>query len=143
MAALLQSWNYFYLRGIPLNSYEKILQIFLVFTPDLPPLRPLEISNKLGMNNAAVSRIIVPLKNRNFLVQDENTRRYSIVPSAALLVRSVKESLKGRLVSIAKPYIDMLRDKVGRRKIYSAAGATLEMQFSISSVRSVKNEKCC
>ncbi len=33
--------------------------------------------------------------------------------------------------------------KVGRRKVYSAAGATLEMQFPISSARSVKNEKCC
>lgn len=96
-----------------MNSYEKVLQILLAFTPDNRPLRTVEISNKLGMNNATVSRILITLKNRNFLVQDESTRHYRLGPSAALLGRSVKESLKGRLVSIAKPYIDMLRDKVG------------------------------
>ena len=96
-----------------MNSYEKVLKILLAFTPDNRPLRTVEISNQLDMNNATVNRILVTLKNEFFVVQDENTRRYRLGPSAALLGRSVRESLKGRLVSIAKPYLDDLRDKVG------------------------------
>jgi DNA-binding IclR family transcriptional regulator len=96
-----------------LNSYEKVLKILLAFTPDNRPLRTVEISKQLEINNATVNRILLTLKNEYFVVQDETTKRYRLGPSAALLGRSVKESLKGRLVSISKPYIDALRDKVG------------------------------
>ena len=95
-----------------MNSYEKVLQILLTFTPENRPLRTVEISNQLGINNATVNRILITLKNNHFVVQDEKTRRYRLGPSAALLGRSVKQSLKGRLVSIAKPYLEELRDKV-------------------------------
>ncbi len=95
-----------------MNSYEKLLQILLAFTPDNRPLRTVEISKQLGINNATVSRILITLKNKQFVVQDEKTRHYRLGPSAALLGRSVRQSLKGRLVSIAKPYLDDLRDKV-------------------------------
>ena len=96
-----------------MNSYEKVLKILLAFTPDNRPLRTIEISKQLGINNATANRILLTLKNEYFVVQDETTKRYRLGPSAALLGRSVKESLKGRLVSISKPYIDALRDKVG------------------------------
>ncbi len=95
-----------------MNSYEKVLKILLAFTPDNKPLRTIEISKQLGINNATANRILLTLKNEYFVVQDENTRQYRLGPSSVLLGRSVKQSLKGRLVSISKLYLDALRDKV-------------------------------
>lgn len=95
-----------------MNSIEKALQILLAFTPDNRPLRTVEVSRRLGMNKATVNRILLTLKNKGFVVQDQ-TRRYRLGPSTALLGRAVKQSLDGRLVALAKPYLDGLRDKVG------------------------------
>jgi IclR family acetate operon transcriptional repressor len=65
------------------------------------------------MNKATVNRILITMKNKGFVAQDQTTRRYRLGPSAADLGRAVKQSLKGRLVALAKPYLDDLRDKVG------------------------------
>ncbi len=96
-----------------MNSIEKALAILLSFTPDNRPLRTVEISHRLQMNKATVNRILITLKKQDFVVQDETTRCYRLGPSTAVLGRAVKQSLKGRLVALAKPYLDGLRDKVG------------------------------
>ena len=96
-----------------LNSIEKALAILLCFTPDNRPLRTVEISQRLEMNKATVNRILITLKNRGFVVQDESTRRYRLGPSTVRLGRAVKQSLDGRMVALAKPYLDSLREKVG------------------------------
>ena len=96
-----------------MNSIEKALEILLAFTPDNRPLRTVEISHRLAMNKATVNRILITLKNKGFVAQDQTTRRYRLGPSTALLGRAVKQSLDGRLVALAKPYLDGLRDKVG------------------------------
>lgn len=96
-----------------MNSNEKALQILLAFAPDNHPLQTVEISRQLGINKATVNRILITLKNQGFVVQDKTTRRYRLGPSVALLGRAVKQSLNGRLVGLAKPYLESLRDKVG------------------------------
>ncbi len=126
-----------------MNSYEKVLKILLAFTPDNKPLKTVEISKQLGINNATTNRILVTLKNEYFVVQDEKTRQYRLGPSAALLGRSVKESLKGRLVSISKPYLDELRDKVGEtvhlevfqnERIYLSYSAKGNRQLTVTPI---------
>ncbi len=96
-----------------MNSIEKALAILLSFTPENRPLQTVEISHRLEMNKATVNRILITLKNKGFVIQDQATRRYRLGPSTALLGRAVKQSLNGRLVALAKPYLDDLRDKVG------------------------------
>lgn len=96
-----------------MNSIEKALTILLSFSPDNRPQRSVEISQQLEMNKATVNRILVTLKNKGFVVQDQATRRYRLGPSTAFLGRAVRQSLNGRLVALAKPYLDHLRDKVG------------------------------
>ena len=124
-----------------MNSYEKVLKILLAFTPDNQPMRTIEISKKLGINNATVNRILITLKNEFFLVQDEKTRHYRLGPSAALLGRSVKQSLKGRLTSMSKPFVDMLRDKVKEtvhlevlqhNRIYLSYSAKADRQLTVT-----------
>lgn len=84
---------------------------------------------------------MLTLKNEYFVVQDETTKQYRLGPSAALLGRSVTESLKGRLVSISKPYLDSLRDKVGETvhlevfqntRIYLSYTATGHRQLTVT-----------
>lgn len=96
-----------------MNSIEKALAILLSFSPDNRPQRSVEISNRLDMNKATVNRILITLKSKGFVVQDTATLRYRLGPSTALLGRAVKKSLDGRLVAMAKPYLEDLRDKVG------------------------------
>ena len=103
----------YFFGGTVLSSIEKALQILLAFTPDNRPLRTVEISRQLGIHKATANRILITLKKKGFAVQDQTTRRYRLGPSAALLGRAVKQSLEGRLVALAKPYLDGLRDKVG------------------------------
>lgn len=121
-----------------MNSIEKALEILRAFTPDNRPLRSVEISQRLEMNKATVNRILITLKNRGFVVQDEATRRYRLGPSTAQLGRAVKQSLSGRLVSLAKPYLDSLRDKVGETvHLEVLTGGRIFLSYSAKGIRQV------
>jgi DNA-binding IclR family transcriptional regulator len=121
-----------------LNSIEKALAILYAFTPDNQPLRSLEISHRLGINKATVNRILITMKKRGFVVQDDATRRYRLGPSTALLGRSVKQSLNGRLVALAKPYLDSLRDKVGETvHLEVLTGGRIFLSYSAKGIRQV------
>lgn len=121
-----------------MNSIEKALEILRAFTPDNRPLRTVEISRRLGMNKATVNRILLIMKNRGFVTQDPTTRRYRLGPSTALLGRAVKQSLNGRLVALAKPYLDDLRDKVGETvHLEILAGEQIFLVYSAKGLRQV------
>lgn len=121
-----------------MNSIEKALEILRAFTPDNRPLRSVEISHRLGMNKATVNRILIILKKRGFVVQDDATRRYRLGPSTALLARAVKQSLNGRLVALAKPYLDSLRDKVGETvHLEVLTGGRIFLSYSAKGIRQV------
>ncbi len=121
-----------------MNSIEKALEILRAFTPNNRPLRSVEISHRLKMNKATVNRILVTLRKRGFVVQDEPTRRYRLGPSTALLGRAVKQSLSGRLVAMAKPYLDDLRDKVDESVHHEVlTGSRIFLAYSAPGVRQV------
>jgi len=121
-----------------LNSIEKALEILRAFTPDNRPLRSVEISHRLEMNKATVNRILITLKKRGFVVQDDATRRYRLGPSTALLGRAVKQSLNGRVVTLAKPYLDSLRDKVGETvHLEVLTGERIFLSYSATGIRQV------
>ncbi len=126
------------MRNTALNSIEKALEILRAFTPENRPLRSVEISHRLGMNKATVNRILITLKKRGFVVQDDATRRYRLGPSTALLGRAVKQSLNGRLVALAKPYLDSLRDKVGETvHLEVLTGGRIFLSYSAKGIRQV------
>ena len=122
-----------------MNSIEKALEILRAFIPDNQPLRSVEISNRLEMNKATVNRILVTLKKRGFVIQDDNSRHYRLGPSTALLGRAVKISLSGRLVALAKPYLDGLRDKVGETvHLEILTGGRIFLTYSAKGIRQVR-----
>lgn len=121
-----------------MNSIEKALEILQTFTPDNQPMRSLEISNRLNMNKSTANRILLILKKKGFVVQDETTRRYRLGPSTAQLGRAVTQSLSGKLVALAKPYLDAFRDRVGETvNLEVVIDDRILLIYSVKGVRQV------
>jgi DNA-binding IclR family transcriptional regulator len=95
-----------------LSSTEKLLTILMSFTPHNPGMGNVELSQKLGMNVSTVNRLLQVLVSFDLIRQDSRTRRYSLGRAAADLGRSLEQSLSSRLVSIAHPFMEDLRDQV-------------------------------
>jgi IclR family acetate operon transcriptional repressor len=71
-----------------------------------------ELSQKLEMNVSTVNRLLQVLVSFDLIRQDPRTRRYSLGRAAADLGRALEQSLSSRLVSIAHPHMEDLRDEV-------------------------------
>ena len=95
------------------QSVEKALEILMAFTPHYQEMGIVELSEKLGYHKSTVSRLLHVLENHGFLWQHPKTKKYHLGESAADIGRSVIQSLGGRLITIAQPYIDDLRNSVG------------------------------
>lgn len=95
------------------QSVEKALEILMAFTPHNQEMGIVELSEKLGYHKSTVSRLLHVLENHGFLWQHPKTKKYHLGESAADIGRSVIQSLGGRLITIAQPYIDDLRNSVG------------------------------
>lgn len=91
------------------NAIEKALDILEVFIPDNRELGTAQISEKLGLHRATASRTLLLLTQKGFLQQNPETKKFSLGRMALLLGKSVVNSLKSGIVTIAKPFIDNLR----------------------------------
>ena len=95
------------------SSAQKAIEILLAFVPDNRTLGTLELSRLLGLNKSTVSRLIRVLAHYDLLQQDDTTKKYSLGRSAAFIGKAVQQSLSTRLVSIAQPFTNYLRDTIG------------------------------
>jgi len=95
------------------SSVQKAIQILLAFVPHNKEMGTLEVSRLLGLNKSTVSRIIGVLAYYSLLQQDDKTKKYSLGKSAAFLGRAIQQSLSNRLVNIAQPFSNNLRDIIG------------------------------
>lgn len=92
------------------NSIDKALKILSSFAPYNQEMGTVEISQKLGLHKATVSRILLNLARHGFLQQDTKTKKFILGPAIVPLTRAVNQSLKTNMIHIAKPFIDQLRD---------------------------------
>lgn len=92
------------------NSIDKALNILSTFTPNNKEMGTIEISHKLGLHKATVSRILLNLKRHGYLQQNFKTKKFTLGPSILRLALSIQRSLNNNIVHIAKPYVDELRD---------------------------------
>jgi DNA-binding IclR family transcriptional regulator len=97
---------------VELNAIEKALVVLLSFKDNNRACGTVELADRLGMHKATVSRVLNTLKKHNFLDQDPQTKLYSLGPAVASLSQALGQSLEGRLLGIAQPYLEELRDKV-------------------------------
>ena len=78
-----------------MNSIEKALKILRVFTPDNRPLRSMEINHRLKMNKTTANRILIILKKRGFVVQEDR-----VVAAVAIIVPSFRMSSNIESISL-------------------------------------------
>jgi len=90
---------------------EKALRLLKAFAPRNKSIGPLALSRKLGYHPSTTTRLLRVLKKHGFVEQEPETKQYYLGRSIIFLARAVIESLNTDLVSIAKPYIDNLRDR--------------------------------
>ena len=93
-------------------AVEKALRILMAFTPHNEKTAAVTLSKKLGLHPSTTTRLLKVLKKHGFVEQDPETKKYSLGRSNLFLAQSIIESLNTDLVSIARPFIDNLRDKI-------------------------------
>jgi DNA-binding IclR family transcriptional regulator len=82
---------------------ERAADVLLYFGQcNSPDLGVTEIAQSLDLSKAAVHRLLASLRTRNLVVLDEQTRRYSLGPSALLLGLSALERLDVRRLAAAE-----------------------------------------
>ena len=96
-----------------LKTIEKALMVFKCFAQEDSSLGTTELANMLNTNKATMSRVLTTLKKHDFLEKDPRTRRYRLGPAMAEMARAVNRTLSGRIVNVAAPVANALRDEVG------------------------------
>ncbi len=92
-------------------AVEKALTILTAFLPHNERIGSLDLSRKLGYHPSTTTRLLKVLKKHGFVEQDPETKKYSLGRSNVFLAHAVIESLNTDLVSIARPYLQNLRDR--------------------------------
>ncbi len=93
-------------------AVEKALRILMAFVPRNEKTAPVVLSKRLDIHPSTTTRLLKVLKKHGFVEQDPETRKYSLGRSTLFLAQAVIESLNTELVSIARPFIDSLRDRI-------------------------------
>ncbi len=93
-------------------AVEKALRILMAFNPRNEKMAAGALSRKLGLHPSTTTRLLKVLKKHGFIEQDPETRKYFLGRSNLFLAQAVIESLNTDLVSIARPFIDKLRDRI-------------------------------
>ena len=95
------------------SSLQKALEILLSFTPNNHEIGTSELARNLGLNKSTVSRLLQVLAAYGFVKKNDATQKYSLGSGAISIGRAAIRYLNDHLVTIAQPFIDELRDRIG------------------------------
>jgi DNA-binding IclR family transcriptional regulator len=79
--------------------------ILMAFSSQGEEMGTVELSHKLGLHPATVSRLLQILRKKGFLDQIEGTRKFTFGPSLFELGKIIFRSIHPNLLSIAIPYL--------------------------------------
>jgi DNA-binding IclR family transcriptional regulator len=96
------------------ESLKKALNILVSFAPSNRERSATELGKELGLHRSTVSRLLRVLQAHGFIYQDHWTKKYSLGKSAFDVGNAVYQTVRERMTIIAQPYIDDLRDSIGR-----------------------------
>ena len=96
------------------RSLEKALDLLQTFNPYNQELSTLELAGKMGMHRSTASRLLRVLQERGFLARNDDNKKYSLGPAISELAKSLNGSLNGRLVRVATPFLEALRNRIGQ-----------------------------
>ena len=118
------------------NAIEKALTILNIFPPHNRELSTNEISDIQGYHKATTSRTLLLLKKYGFLEQNKQNKKFKLGPSIPILSLSFNRSVENKLVQIAKPYLDKLRDSIQETVALEVlSGRTTVRAYSIEGPR--------
>jgi DNA-binding IclR family transcriptional regulator len=107
-------------RSETVNGVERAVEVLNLFSRATGTLGVTEISQELGYAKAVVHRILQAFKAKGYVEIDEQTRRYSLGPSAVFLGLSYLDRLDVR--SVARDALHELSDATNET-------ATLSIRF--------------
>ena len=82
-------------------TIERAADVLFLFTEDeRTSLGVTEIANDLGISKAVVHRILASLRDRDLVVSDPSTRKYSLGPAVLTLAASYREQLDVRPMAL-------------------------------------------
>ena len=96
----------------PASSIDKALRILLELSSEGKELGPTELSRKLGIHKATVSRILLQLKDRNFVYRNDENGKFWLGVAIHHLGESFSHAFLEKIVPIAKRRVDALRDEL-------------------------------
>ncbi|MCU1375057.1 MAG: IclR family transcriptional regulator, acetate operon repressor [Actinomycetia bacterium] len=97
------------LRGA--QTVHRALQILESFSPTRPALALAELSQAVGLTVPTTHRLLRALQEKEFVVQDPNTKYYSLGPSIIRMAAIVQG--RDDVIVVAHPTMERLRDLSG------------------------------
>lgn len=95
------------------DRLQKALKILVSFTPSNHEKTVTDLVKELGLHKSTVSRLLRVLVNEGFLYQDPFSKKYSLGRAAFDIGNAIYRTVREKMVIIAQPYIDQLRDSIG------------------------------
>jgi DNA-binding IclR family transcriptional regulator len=87
--------------GRSVATIERAADVLFLFTQDdQPNLGVTEISKALDISKAVVHRILTSLRDRDLIVADADTRRYSLGPAVLQLAAAYRDRLDVRMLAL-------------------------------------------
>jgi DNA-binding IclR family transcriptional regulator len=118
-----------------ISSIEKAMDILTACIGGKHEMSTAELSEVLGYNITTVHRILQILSKKGYLRQDERTKQFKFGPVAFEMGRAVFQSISGKLLNIAVPYLVDLSEQAGETVILEALSGRTSVIIYISQGR--------
>lgn len=91
---------------------ERTLDVLLTLSKGNHGLSVSELAEELNLPNSSTHRILATLKKNHFVIQSNDTKKYSLAYKVLTLSRNVIE--EDSLILTIKPYMEKLADKLNK-----------------------------
>jgi DNA-binding IclR family transcriptional regulator len=118
-----------------ISSIEKALDILTACICGKHEMSTGELSEILGYNITTVHRILHILSKKGYLRQDERSKQFKFGPVAFEMGRAVFQSISGKLLNIAVPYLVDLSEQAGETVVLEALSDRTSIIIYISQGR--------
>jgi len=99
-------------KEINIRVLDRALDILECFSEDSKEMNLMEIVDKTGLSASTVHRIIKTLEHREYLLRDEETKRYSLGARVVRLGSLAENNSGNGLREVAYDYLVAVRDRI-------------------------------
>lgn len=107
-------WNYIPCNGMrkeeKMQVIDRALEILTILSKETNGLSVSGIARKLSLPPSSIHRILASLKENNFIIQDEESRKYKIGYKLYTLCSNISQN--NILVNLAKPIMEILANDI-------------------------------